>query len=311
MNLLLLRRGWYRLSLQIAIVAIVGGATAHSCFLGWDSYFGLYLFGAAIIVINATFIGMRTRIIELVAITAMLFFLWVFTRGGFRVYTVDAPIFSAIGTVNAIAVVLLTYFMEFRNSGRNQEFKKQLEMMSEIDTLTGVYNRRFFDNYLGIEQRRHESQTKYRRDSEDDFGVAIIDVDDFKQVNDTHGHLVGDQVLKTLAATMRSVLFERDLLCRYGGEEFVVLFTSTSKKGAMMAIEKILGAVRRHVFEVEENGIQVQVTVSIGYASIEEEPDINRLLDLADRRLYAAKEAGKDRAVGDETMTRADHGGRG
>ena len=99
--------------------------------------------------------------------------------------------------------------------------------------------------------------------------------------------------------TIKAIIFERDILCRYGGEEFVVLFTSTPKSGAMIAVEKILGTIENHKFMInrENSKINISITVSIGFASFDEDVNIYKLLEIADKRLYIAKETGKNRVV--------------
>jgi diguanylate cyclase (GGDEF)-like protein len=196
-----------------------------------------------------------------------------------------------------LALSFAIFFMEFQNFMENDILKKWLEDMSEIDMLTGAYNRRFFNKYLDIEIKRHMSLMKYGQVREVNFGIAMIDIDNFKRINDMYGHLVGDAVLANVARIIRAALFERDIFCRYGGEEFVVLFTSTSRPGAMTAMKKVVKTVEDYEFRQNEESPGTHVTVSIGFAHVEEESDISKLLDLADKRLYAAKNAGKNTVV--------------
>jgi diguanylate cyclase (GGDEF)-like protein len=127
----------------------------------------------------------------------------------------------------------------------------------------------------------------------------MIDLDNFKDVNDRYGHLIGDVVIVEAAQVIRSVIFERDIFCRYGGDEFVVLFTGTTRQGALVAIEKILNTVEHHEFTGNRTVPAFPLTVSIGFASYNEETNICRLLDLADRRVYDAKMKGKNMVVGE------------
>jgi diguanylate cyclase (GGDEF)-like protein len=165
-----------------------------------------------------------------------------------------------------------------------------------MDILTGTYNRRFFNKYLDIEIRRNASQIKYKLERESNFGIAMIDIDDFKRINDGYGHLIGDTVLAEIANLIKESLFERDILCRYGGEEFVILFTATSKEGSIRAIEKIRTLIEGNRFRLDEKDRErfITITISIGFASFDEESDIYRLLNLADKRLYEAKSKGKN-----------------
>jgi diguanylate cyclase (GGDEF)-like protein len=187
--------------------------------------------------------------------------------------------------------------MSVRNFVENDLLRRRLEEMSEMDMLTGTYNRRFFNRYLDIEIRRNASQIRYGLQGEVNFGIAMLDLDDFKLVNDGYGHLAGDDVLSDVAHITKAALFERDILCRYGGEEFVILFTATSREGSVRAIEKIRKLVEDHQFFPSTSSPGIHITISIGFASFDEESDIYRLLDLADKRLYEAKTAGKNRVI--------------
>jgi diguanylate cyclase (GGDEF)-like protein len=120
--------------------------------------------------------------------------------------------------------------------------------------------------------------------------IALIDVDHFKRVNDQHSHQVGDQVLRELAALLRAACRAGDIAARYGGEEFAVLFTDVAEAEALEAAERIRRLVEDFAWATVAAGLNV--TVSIGVAS---GPD---LLALADRRLYQAKDAGRNRVVG-------------
>ncbi|UCH48418.1 MAG: GGDEF domain-containing protein [Betaproteobacteria bacterium] len=173
---------------------------------------------------------------------------------------------------------------------------EELQRAAEIDGLTGAYNRRFLDRYLEVETRRAIAELKHSNRTESpepamNFGLAMFDVDDFKQINDERGHLAGDRVLAAVAETVRSALFERDVFCRYGGEEFVVIFTRTSRRGIIDAAEKLRQAVRAREFDTEPGEPPSRVTISIGVASFAdvEEPTPEAILRAADECLLAAK----------------------
>lgn len=150
------------------------------------------------------------------------------------------------------------------------------------DALTGVFNRH------GLQEVLHRIAGARRND----IGMLILDIDFFKAVNDTHGHLDGDRVLKQLAELVQSVLPENASLFRWGGEEFAVLYFNSAE--AMENAEVILDAVRNHEFTIS-TGV-IHITVSIGVAMGEDaESDYDRLLLRADKSLYEAKQTGRDR----------------
>ncbi|MEQ1501827.1 MAG: diguanylate cyclase [Myxococcota bacterium] len=186
-----------------------------------------------------------------------------------------------------------------------RQLNEELRRQAEQDGLTRAYNRRFFDDYLAIEFGRATSGQLRTPTSNGPvpvtFGLALIDIDDFKQINDTHGHPVGDAVLKELVSVISEHKFLRDLVCRYGGEEFALVLTNTSTEGVARATEKICRAVHGHPFCVAEVPPGLHVTVSIGLALSDEVPRgrADKLVQLADSRLYQAKRSGKNRVVSD------------
>jgi len=156
--------------------------------------------------------------------------------------------------------------------------------LSNVDGLTGLFNHRFF----------HERMEKeiYRAQQYDlNFSLMILDIDDFKKFNDTHGHLAGDRHLKTMAKILRFILRETDFIARYGGEEFAVILPEAPIDGALIAAERIRKAVENQNF-----GQGMRSTVSIGLAAY---PDHgvkkNDIIDKADKALYEAKGSGKNK----------------
>ncbi|OGO57723.1 MAG: hypothetical protein A2Z32_10750, partial [Chloroflexi bacterium RBG_16_69_14] len=165
----------------------------------------------------------------------------------------------------------------------------RLERLAAVDPLTEAYNRRF-----GLARLREEFSRAVR--AENPLGVLMFDLDHFKAVNDTYGHLVGDRVLRAVAGACRRVVREGDVLIRYGGEEFLVLLPGAGLEDVRQVGER----VRRAVAEtsVEDGDLRVGITVSLGGATFRDTSDsTDSLIALADRALYEAKEAGRDRLV--------------
>ncbi|NIO41593.1 MAG: diguanylate cyclase, partial [Burkholderiales bacterium] len=187
----------------------------------------------------------------------------------------------------------------------------ELQRAADIDGLTGAYNRRFLDRYLEVETRRAMAELKHGSDiasgeSSMNFGLAIFDIDDFKQINDEHGHLAGDHVLAGVAEIVRATLFERDVFCRYGGQGFVIIFTRTSRQGMIEAAEKLRQNVRAREFMIAPGQPPLRVTISVGVASFAdvEEPTPETILRAVDECLLAAKRMGKDRVIARRLFTR-------
>jgi two-component system cell cycle response regulator len=171
-----------------------------------------------------------------------------------------------------------------------------LRRTSLIDPLTGVNNRRFFEQRLG------EEIDRALRTGEP-LACLFLDIDHFKQINDTYGHQTGDLVLAEIAAQIRSQLRSQDVLARYGGEEFVALLSSADERRAQEVAERIRKRIEAHRI-VDHNDQVISVTLSIGVAEYDpsrvspmSEVDQQRFLELADQALYAAKRSGRNRVM--------------
>jgi diguanylate cyclase (GGDEF)-like protein len=165
----------------------------------------------------------------------------------------------------------------------------QLKQMAETDFLTGVLNRRSF--YSAAERELSAARRYVRR-----LAVVMLDIDHFKAINDTHGHQVGDEVLKAIAKICRAACRDSDFLARYGGEEFVILLQETHAGEAQEVAERLRAAIARTPVVVGD--LTITVTASFGVASAG--PDtagIDQLVRAADAALYRAKAAGRDRVV--------------
>jgi diguanylate cyclase (GGDEF)-like protein len=169
--------------------------------------------------------------------------------------------------------------------------KRALSTLFELtvrDPLTRAYNRRYLDAHL-----RSELAFAARRGMP--LSLLLIDIDKFKSVNDSYGHAVGDDVLQLVAGCIQRLLRSYDALCRYGGEEFLVVARDTSSRNGEILAERIRHHIAAMTFEVP--GGRASVTVSVGMASIApgtEEIDLESVFDTVDRALYEAKGAGRN-----------------
>jgi len=173
-------------------------------------------------------------------------------------------------------------------SNQNRRFQKlqdQLAKLSVTDGLTDLHNHRYFQDQLAKEIKR------LARNNEG-LSILILDIDDFKKLNDNYGHAAGDEFLKQLALILRESVRDTDVLARYGGEEFVVIATGTQLAGAQMLAEKLRTTIAETSFIVDETMRPRRVTVSIGVA--EYSHSRTELFTSADAALYRAKDAGKN-----------------
>jgi len=176
-----------------------------------------------------------------------------------------------------------------------QALERELEVArreAECDALTGVLNRRTFDRALADWVSRSTARPQ-------EFCLVLVDIDDFKIVNDTYGHLAGDRILCTVARKCAQVLGAGDLLARYGGEEFAILLDGTSLRGGMKKAARLCGAVAAARYVLEEAPAEpgLRLTVSAGVAAWRPGDTAAAIIERADRALYRAKKTGKNRAV--------------
>jgi len=171
------------------------------------------------------------------------------------------------------------------SSIQNAHYVERIRKLSYLDGLTGIFNRRFF------ELRIMEEIERARR-SESRMAILMVDIDQFKKLNDEFGHLLGDEVLRQVSSLFHQQLRKIDVVCRYGGEEFAILLTNTSARVALGVGEKL----RRLVEGWQFPGVPRTVTISIGVAAFPEHGNTrDDLVHAADVALYAAKQAGRNR----------------
>ncbi len=233
--------------------------------------------------------------------------------------------FRALGALAAAGAVVLgfrrrTATLSRRNAAleamvaaRTEELEKvnrALEEATLVDPLTGLHNRRFLDMSLPTDARQAARTYREILDAgglpeagKEDVLLFLMDLDHFKRVNDTHGHLAGDQILQQLAQTLRSVTRATDSLVRWGGEEFLLVARRSKRASAPAIAQGLLDTVRNRIFTLP-GGVDLTMTCSIGYAALPIHPrapelgDWQQALRMADQCLYAAKNTGRARWVG-------------
>ena len=170
------------------------------------------------------------------------------------------------------------------------EYHEEIYRLTILDGLTQIHNRRYMIEFLereAVRSQRHDQP----------LSVLILDIDRFKLLNDTYGHLCGDFVLRELAHRVREIVRKEDLFARYGGEEFALLLVETPLDEAAAVAERVRDLIARTPFRFESNALSL--TVSIGVATTSGEPGLSPadLLKAADANLYAAKRGGRNRVV--------------
>jgi diguanylate cyclase (GGDEF)-like protein/PAS domain S-box-containing protein len=204
--------------------------------------------------------------------------LGVFSNDPKRVFTnFDLTMMESIGNQAGIAI-------------QNAHLFAEVNQLAITDPLTHLYNRRYFFNLARVELERTR---RYGHD----LSIIMMDIDLFKRVNDTYGHLGGDEVLVQMADCIRMTLRQVDLAARYGGEEMVILLPETDLESARKTAERLCLAI--HDMKVPFNGQEISITVSVGVASFDNQNivDISKMLDQADQAMYRAKDEGRNRVV--------------
>lgn len=161
----------------------------------------------------------------------------------------------------------------------------RLGKIASVDPLTKALNRRSFTDSINLEIENNDDLS---------FGLILLDIDDFKKINDTYGHIVGDEVLTRVAKIMKSNLREGDLLGRWGGEEFLLLIHGSSEDSATVA-ERVRESISAEIFESEK--YRFSVTATLGLAAYQAGLQVRTLVDMADQKMYYGKTHGKNQVV--------------
>jgi two-component system cell cycle response regulator len=185
-------------------------------------------------------------------------------------------------SIGATTILRFTYYQD----QVDEHYQKQLFESALRDGLTATFNRRYFIDRL-------QSEIRFAVRHGKSLALLFADIDHFKKINDTHGHLAGDQVLMAVAGVMTAAIRAEDVLARYGGEEFAVICREIDVAGAKTLGERLRAAVAAHRFE--HAGKVIPVTISVGAAVERKIDDVQTFIAAADAAMYDAKRSGRDR----------------
>lgn len=264
--------------------------------VGWETGFPMYIIGITPIIFymhfslseNSTLY--ETLLIGLCSLATFVSCKFISYKTE-PLYTIpDEPsfwiyIFNSLCTFAMLVLFSLIFLREIKSAHTKLENQNaQLDRIAGIDALTGLYNRRSMDKFLAAAMS-----------CPNDFSIIMCDIDDFKKVNDTYGHKSGDKVLQAISKIIVSSLREDDFVCRWGGEEILILISGTSLNPAAMAAERIRSQVEK--MSVDSDGQAIKCTLTIGVAERSEGKSTDDIIALADERLYKGKRSGKNRVV--------------
>ena len=207
-------------------------------------------------------------------------------------FTLDAKFLSALSLGNVAAelapMVLVAYVASMLSTDILNALAR-LKLISQTDELTGIYNLRAFN---AIAERDLGLAERYRRP----ISVMMVDADNLKEVNDTHGHDTGDRLIRHVASSIAAELRGTDVVARYGGDEFICLLPQTDGGGALLVGERVRQRIAAHRLEVGDTGVTTSVSIGIA-ASPEHGTEFAALVKNADRALYVGKSQGRNRVV--------------
>jgi diguanylate cyclase (GGDEF)-like protein len=204
----------------------------------------------------------------------------------------DGSEFAIEVTISKIRITdNVEYTAVIRDISEKNQLLKELIISSRKDSLTGLNNRRYFTDKLNAEITR---AARFSRS----FSLLMLDIDHFKSINDKFGHSCGDAALVNFSNALMNNVREVDTLCRWGGEEFIILLPEISKENSVLVAEKIRANIESLETQYEDNLVKFTVSIGLGYFS-GDSIEINSIIKTVDQRLYNAKTSGRNRVSTD------------
>jgi len=288
LSLWFVSRGWINLTLALGSVAVLAHATCATLLLGWDAEFHLYAYFILCVLLLSPTLSAVTKAGIFVTMTAVYIAAWWRLSG---IELADARGVFAVSNVFVFAALLAVLSAIFSSASMQaaDEFaalNAELSHQAATDPLTGLYNRRYLVDVLAQETLR------YRRNGRP-FAVIVGDIDNFKTINDRHGHQCGDAVLLAVAAALRESVRAPDLVARWGGDEFLVFLPETSLEEALGVAGRIQAQLA--ATPVVDGAQRLDARMTLGVAPMRSDSSIEELLREADEALYRGKHAGRNR----------------
>ena len=268
-----------------------------SFFLGYNYHFFLYSLAMIPVTFFMTYLDPAVKhpyiistVMSAINVVTMILSL-IYSRDHEAVYnTFPGEFISAVDMINLVnaIMILVSFSVMFISKinydlGALKEQNETLDKLANYDQLTGLRNRNHIREIFG----------QYIKSTEP-YCVILGDIDDFKRVNDTYGHSAGDEVLKTISSIILDNVGEKGVVCRWGGEEILILVKGSDAEGIKLA-ETILGQIRAAT--VESGKYKINVTMTFGLCDYGDAMNIEKLISLADKRLYIGKKSGKNQVV--------------
>ncbi len=288
------QRGRFMLALGAAHAEIMLHSVLAAVFLGWGGGFEYVIL--CLLTLEAHFLYRRRMTsyllsgVEIAVVVALKIFTLMYPPLHEQaVGSIYEQIFFFVNITLFFLGIVLSAALFDRNNGFSrlvlEESNKYLTLLAETDPLTGLLNRRSMI-------KRLEDAVKLHRETDEEFCLVMCDIDDFKQINDAFGHACGDYVLKMLCATICEYLDEQDTVCRWGGEEILMMLNDTRLDDAMEITEGLRRAIETTSFVYD--GAIISITVTMGVCAGRDELSAADMIDAADRYMYNGKRSGKN-----------------
>lgn len=288
----LLRHRWNRAALVLVWAELLVHALVATRALGWESGFHYYVLLMMPMVFMSPVRRARTKVLLGVALAAFYLGLDLLAHHQAPLVVLTPGALDAVRTVNIVATLALLAHLANFYLRAVMGAETRLHDLATTDPLTGLANRRRALDVADLHLARR------RRDGAP-MSLILGDVDHFKSVNDRHGHEVGDQVLIAVAQAMQVATREADTVCRWGGEEFLILLPDTGPAEALQVAERVRAAVQRA--QVPHGGERLGVTITLGVSTLHTLEPLSQAIARADAAMYRGKVEGRNRCVGDGT----------
>ncbi len=282
----LLQKKKYYLYALICGNVYFGLISITTIMMGFNTGFHFYLIGLCVVSFFTTYFSKEKQIINSLiwvglslAIYLTLFFVSEFNEPFYQIdkwlevtlFTINAVV--VFGFVAAYLLVFLRYAISLENKIINES---RTDELTQISNRYGLYD--YFDQDLNKESKV----------------LALFDIDDFKMINDVYGHVAGDMVLRKVAEIATEVLDDA-FVCRYGGEEFIVVLKGNDKDGYFNRLETLRMSIENYVFKCED--VKIKLTITIGAVGYDSDYTLEKWVDLADEKMYSGKKTGKNKTV--------------
>ena len=283
----------------VPVAKLIPGVEIYATFLGnaidnslikkTDKAYSLVISAILFLLTMLLVFRIKSSLINIISVISLgIVYIWL-CFAAMKMFYLWLPIVIPIISIFIAYSVTIAIKYFFKSVDYEQMYK-----LAIYDALTGLYNHRFFQDQMRI---NYETCKRYGGN----FSLIIIDIDKFKNFNDTYGHQVGDAVLRQVSQLLKSSLRKPDIICRYGGEEITIILPNTSNKNAHALAEKLCKSVASHDFQVTKD-LTVNVTISLGVSTYPDSAKtIEDIIKAADKILYNAKETGRNK-VGDPNV---------